>query len=456
MHSHPSIFIHLKFLFNMIYRHGFVPNDFGKGIIFPLVKDVMQNVNSADNYRAITVSPLVSKLFEYCILNRFEYLLTSDDLQFGFKRNSSCSHAIFLLSQTIDYFINHGSNVYMASLDARKAFDRINHVKLFNIMLDRGLPARFVKLIFDWYSKLSAAVKWNNVLSSFFLIKSGVRQGGILSPILFNLYADVMLQSLNKSDLGCHLGSIYVGYIAYADDIILLSASICDLQSMINICFTEGAKLDIIFNASKSCLFKVGKVFNDNLMSLKLGSQSLCWMNKLKYLGLYFISSKSLKVDISNCIRKCYSSANAIFKQSKHVSEPVKLNLLEAYVLPILTYATEAVPLSNGQCNDLNICWNNIYRKIFGINKWESVKQLQFFSERLDFIRLYHLRKLRFIQKAFNSDNHNLSHCITCFQHSNEFRSLCNEYDLSINLNGVNVHAKIRDNFEELCFGVKT
>ena len=102
----------------MICRHGFVPNDFGKGIIFPLVKDVMQNVNSADNYRAITVSPLVSKLFEYCILNRFEYLLTSDDLQFGFKRNSSCSHAIFLLSQTIDYFINHGSNVYMASLDA--------------------------------------------------------------------------------------------------------------------------------------------------------------------------------------------------------------------------------------------------------------------------------------------------------------------------------------------------
>ena len=55
--------------------------------------------------------------------------------------------------------------IYMASLDARKAFDRIYHVKLFNIMLDRGLPGRFVKLIFDWYSELSAAVKWNNVLS---------------------------------------------------------------------------------------------------------------------------------------------------------------------------------------------------------------------------------------------------------------------------------------------------
>ena len=121
------------------------------------------------------------------------------------------------------------------------------------------------------------------------------------------------------------------------------------------------------------------------------------------------------------------------------MSEPVKLNLLEAYVLPVLSYAIEAVPLSNGQCNDLNICWNNIYRKIFGMNKWESVKQLQYFCERLNFVRLYHLRKLRFIQKAFNSDNRNLSHCITCFQYSDEFRSLCDEYDLSVNINGVNI-----------------
>ena len=90
------------------------------------------------------------------------------------------------------------------------------------------------------------------------------------------------------------------------------------------------------------------------------------------------------------------------------------------------------------------------------MNNWESVKQLQYYCDRLDFVRLYHLRKLRFIQKAINSDNHNLSHCITCFQHSNEFCSLFNEYDLSVNLNVVNAHAKIRSKFKELRFGVKS
>ena len=74
------------------------------------------------------------------------------DLQFGFKQKSSCAHAIFLLKQDLtDYFVTRGSNVYLAALDAHKAFDRVNHVKLFGLMLDKGLPGRLVKVVLDWY-----------------------------------------------------------------------------------------------------------------------------------------------------------------------------------------------------------------------------------------------------------------------------------------------------------------
>ena len=154
----------------------------------------------------------------------------------------------------------------MAMLDAKKAFDRVNHVKLFNILLNKGLPGKFIKVLIDWYSKSLASVKWNNVLSNSVLIKSEIRQGGILSPVLFNIYLDQVFYALKKSDLGCHIGSIYVGYIAYADDIIVISASVSDLQNMINICYTEGAKLDILFNPKKSLLFKVGKVYTEQLV----------------------------------------------------------------------------------------------------------------------------------------------------------------------------------------------
>jgi len=70
----------------------------------------------------------------------------------------------------------------------------------------------------------------------------------------------MLIQTLKDSDFGCHLGRRYVGCIAYADDIILLSASISGLERMLNICYNKGAAFDIIFNAEKSCLCKIGKV----------------------------------------------------------------------------------------------------------------------------------------------------------------------------------------------------
>jgi len=77
-------------------------------------------------------------------------------------------------------------------------------------------------------------------------VRCGIRQGGILSPLLFNIYIDSLIHALTVSDLGCHLRDVYVGCTAYADDIILLSASLVNLQKMIDICFAQGSNLDIV------------------------------------------------------------------------------------------------------------------------------------------------------------------------------------------------------------------
>ena len=103
--------------------------------------------------------------------------MTSNDLQFGFMRNLGCSHAVFALRQCVEYFIARGSTVFMASLNAKKAFDRVNHIKLLNRMCDIGVPRHVIKLIMNWYSKVMMIVRWDNCYSSPCSVKSGVRQG---------------------------------------------------------------------------------------------------------------------------------------------------------------------------------------------------------------------------------------------------------------------------------------
>ena len=144
VHSHPALIIHLKILFSLILKTGHVPDDFGKGIVIPIIKDKSGNPSSIDNYRPITLSSVISKVFEHCLITLFSKFIVSDNLQFGFKPGIGCSHSIFTLRTVCDYFNQRGSDVYIASLDATKAFDKVNHARLFSLLSAKNVPQCFI------------------------------------------------------------------------------------------------------------------------------------------------------------------------------------------------------------------------------------------------------------------------------------------------------------------------
>ena len=200
--------------------------------------------------------------------------------------------------------MTHGSNVYIAALDAKKAFGRVHHLKLFNVLSDRKIPFFIIKIIVNWYSKMFASVRWNGAFSNMLPIKSGVLQSSILSPRLFNLHVDVIIVALCKAGYGFFVRKIYMGCMVYADDINLLSASIVALQEMLNICFHKGKEIDSIFNNSKSFLCKIGPSYDYGIHNLKLGAADIVWTREIKYLGVNFCSGKNLCVDMSSRMRK--------------------------------------------------------------------------------------------------------------------------------------------------------
>jgi len=147
--AHPILVVHLSLLFNILFKHSMVADDFGRGIVIPLLKNSDGNEFVCDNYRGITLSLIISKLFEIVMMKIFEKQLESDPLQFGFKQKSSCQHALFSLKTVVDHYVKHGSTVNICALDISKAFDRVDHYALLQLLMDRSLPRNFIGILLD-------------------------------------------------------------------------------------------------------------------------------------------------------------------------------------------------------------------------------------------------------------------------------------------------------------------
>jgi len=101
------------------------------------------------------------------------------------------------------------------------------------------------------------------VCSYVFQLHSGVRQGGVLSPVLFGVYVNSLIDALISSVLGCHVAGVHVGCVIYADDLLLMSGSLHNLQLVIDICCSEIEELDLVFNPNKYQVIRIGKKCND-------------------------------------------------------------------------------------------------------------------------------------------------------------------------------------------------
>ena len=121
-------------------------------------------------------------------------------------------------------------------MDLSKAFDLVEWVELFNILIDRNIEPVFLRILLFIYMNQTCDVKWNGKFSTRFSVSNGVRQGAVSSPLLFSVYIDGLIVRLRNSGLGCSIDMNYYGCLGYADDLLLLSASRSGLQSMVTIC----------------------------------------------------------------------------------------------------------------------------------------------------------------------------------------------------------------------------
>ena len=314
-------------------------------------------------------------MFEHALLKKLGHLLTTDDLQYGYKKRHSTSHAIHTLKTTVDYFTSRGSNVFAAFLDCSKGFDKVNHNGIFIKLIKRGVPLCFLNLLIYWYSNLTSVVKWNNIYSFSFSVGSGVRQGGVLSPHLFAIYVDDLILILRKLSVGCHIINIFLACIVYADDICLMAPCRSSLQMMLDACENYGLSWCISYNPSKSRIMHFGKHAVKSKFTMY--GNSLEYVTEYKYLGVVVVAGKHFSTSHMNPLIKFRSAANTVLNVHSKPSEDVLMKLLYASCVPIMTYSCEAISYTTKQFHTLNVALNDCIRRIFGYNRWESVRFLR-------------------------------------------------------------------------------
>ena len=192
-------------IFDIILLDKSVPQQFKTGILSPVMKK-SKDSTILDNYRGITVTPVLGKLFEITILPHLSADFDQCSMQFGFSKGLSQVMSAFIISEArVEVKINTSAPLFLITLDSQKAFDVVNHIILLDKVYDMGIHPTLWNIVNDIYTGLTSEVKWLGGLSERFEINQGVRQGSILSPFLYKTYFNpkhLRGQALSVPDFG--------------------------------------------------------------------------------------------------------------------------------------------------------------------------------------------------------------------------------------------------------------
>ena len=375
-YAHPTLQIHFSFLFTLLFSHSNMPNILTNIKICNLVKDQQKSLSDMSNYRPIALASLVSKLFECIILQRCEKQLGTTDNQFAYKSQHSTDMALFLLKQTVEFYRSKRTPIFICSMDLSKAFDRVCHNTLFKILIKRKIPPYIINVLENWYATQRFIVKWGNEFSSPFQTKCGIRQGSVLSALLFAVYVDDLSDKHLNNELGCSMGDNKINHILYADDLILISPSVKSLQNQIDTCKEYFVKHHLTVNAEKTkvMVIKPKGYMDFGIPELCIDGERLEVVQNIKYLGMHINSELKDDEHITSLYRGQCMRGNLLLRNFYMCDVDAKVHLFKSFCTSLYS-----IPLSlackKESFNKLRVCYNNSLRFFMNIDRFSSITE---------------------------------------------------------------------------------
>ena len=271
-----------------VWREETLPTDWTRGIIFPIFKDGDQK--DTTNYRGITLLSIVGKVYAQVINARLMSWCEQNKVlveeQGGFRPHRGCPDQLFSLVELLQ---NRGKKgTFCCFIDVKKAFDRVFRAGLWQRVADEGVKGKMWRVLRSIYETVESCVRVDGCLTEWFPVETGVRQGCVLSPLLYALFINGLIKEINSKNKGIEIeeGGKIVSALLYADDIVLMTNDRYALQELLDVVANYARKWRFELNPKKSEVVVFGQKYPPRNVEWKLGESTIKQVTQYKYLGI--------------------------------------------------------------------------------------------------------------------------------------------------------------------------
>ena len=413
----------IKNLFNVIFDSEYYPKTWNHGLIKSIFKTGAKEDPS--NYRGITLMSCLGKVYSTVLYKRIETEIENNDLisNSGFRKIYRTTDHIYTFFTLITKYIKKGNKLYTCFVDFRKAYDSICRKRLAEKLKQIGINGRMLKTIETMYISPKLSLICNDKITETFESKIGLKQGDVLSTLLFNIFINDLPEILighsnhSKNEEIPELDKTKINSLLFADDLTILSLSKEDLQNRINILEEYCVKWGLDLNLSKTKVLIFNKQ-GDTIRKDKFfyNKKEIDITEQYTYLGFIFVPSGKKHKGIENLINKAWKSwfaTQKLLQKSNEKTINVYIKLFETVVKPIALYACESWGdhyKKNRNFQKIEKLQTSIFKQILGVPKTTNNMKVLAEMEKFPLKINIEIQMFKYLQRfPFLKDNSYLS-----------------------------------------------
>uniref|UniRef100_A0A4W2EYQ6 Reverse transcriptase domain-containing protein n=1 Tax=Bos indicus x Bos taurus TaxID=30522 RepID=A0A4W2EYQ6_BOBOX len=275
------------------------------------------------------------------------------DVQAGFRKGRGTRDQIANICWIMEKAREFQKNIYFCFLDYAKAFDCVDHNQLWKILQEMGIPDHLICLLRNLYAGQEATVRTGHGTIDWSQIGKGVCQGCILSPCLFNLYAEYIMRNagLEETQAGIKIAGRNINHLRYADDTTLMAESEEELKSLLMKVKEESEKVGLKLNIQKMKIMA-----SSPITSWEIDGETAETVSDFILGGSKITTDGDFSHEIKRLLllgRKVMTNLDSIFK-SRDITLPTKVRLVKAMVFPVVMYGCESWTVKKAECRRID------------------------------------------------------------------------------------------------------